>query len=176
MATRTGSRQAAETDAPEADKRESEVARAIEEYRNAYQARDVDRMLALFANDAELTVAPGTFRGKDEIRKLLEWDVRLSPGVSVRDTGVGVVVSGRAGVSERVVSLTFDGIPYEEQAATVYELDDVGKIRRLRSYCDKLALMDQIASSYPGIKGWIFKKLTGYVVGQGRKGLDTRSG
>jgi len=154
------------------DVSESGLAGRIEEYRDAYQARDLDRILALFTDDAEVTVAPGTFRGKDEIRKLFDWDARLSPTASVRDAGVGVVVSGQTVVWERVVSLSYESIPYEEAATTVVEFDDAGKIRRLRSYYDKLALMDQIASRYPGIQGWMFRRLTGYLVAQGSKGLD----
>lgn len=148
------------------------LAARIEEYSAAYEARDVERMLALFADDAEVTVAPGTFRGKDEIRKLLEWDVLLSPTASVRKTGIGVLVSGRRAVSERVISLTYEGIPYEEEAVSVFEFDDAAKIRRVRSYYDKLAVMDEIASGYPGVQGRVFRTMIGYLVAEGRKGLD----
>jgi ketosteroid isomerase-like protein len=151
---------------------ESELRRAVEAYRSAYQARDVERMLALFTEDAEVTIAPGTFLGRDAIRKLFDWDARLSPTAKVRDAGIGVLVSGRTVVWEHVVSLTYESIPYDEEATKVFEFDDGGKIRRLRSYYDKLAIMDQIASRYPGIQGWIFKKLTGYLVTQGSKDLD----
>jgi ketosteroid isomerase-like protein len=44
--------------------RQGELARRVEEYRTAFQARDVEGMLELFADDAELTAAPGTFRGR----------------------------------------------------------------------------------------------------------------
>jgi ketosteroid isomerase-like protein len=151
---------------------ESQLRRTVEDYRSAYQARDVEGMLALFTDDAELTVAPGTFRGKDAIRNLLDWDARLSPTATVRDAGVGVLVCGQTVVWEHVVSLTYESIPYEEEATKVFEFDDGGKIRRLRSYYDKLAIMDQIASRYPGVQGRIFRKLTGYLVAQGSKGLD----
>lgn len=73
----------------------SELARRLEAYRSAYEARDVDGMLALFADDAEVVAAPGTFRGKAALRKLFEWDVRMSPTATVRDAGLGVLVSGR---------------------------------------------------------------------------------
>ena len=160
---------------PSGDVHESGHAGRIEDYRNAYQARDVDRMLTLFADDAEVTVAPGTFRGREEIRRLLDWDARLSPTASVRDAGIGVLVDGQTVVWEHTVSLTYENIPYEEAATKVFEFDDGGKIRRLRSYYDKLTIMDQIASHYPGIQGWIFRKLTGYLVAQGSKGLDSSS-
>ena len=58
---------------------EDAIRRSVEEYLAAYEARDLDRLLALFADDAELTVAPGTFRGKDAVRRLYEWDAELSP-------------------------------------------------------------------------------------------------
>ena len=151
---------------------EWEIRRRVDEYMAAYVARDIDRLMTMFADDAEVTAAPGTLHGKDAIRKFYEWDARLSPTASVRDDGIGVLVSGQTAVCERVISLTYQGIPYEEEAATIFEFDDAGKIRRQRSYYDKLALMNRIASRYPGIQGRIFRRMTGYLVAQGRKGLD----
>jgi hypothetical protein len=63
----------------------------------------------------------------------------------VGDAGIGVIVADHTVVSERVVSLTGEGIPYEERAVTVAEFDDRGLIRSFRSYYDKLAILDQIA-------------------------------
>lgn len=149
-----------------------DIREKVEEYVAAYEARDVDRLLAMFADDAELTVAPGTFRGKEAIRRLFEWDAQLSPTATVRDAGIGVLVSGRTAVCERVISERYHGIPFQEEAASIVEFDDAGKIRRMRSYYDKLDIMDQIASRYPGISGKLFRRMTGYLVAQGRKGLD----
>jgi SnoaL-like protein len=78
-----------------------ELARRVEEYRAAFQARDVDGMLELFADDAELTAAPGTFRGKAAIRRFLQWDARVSPAATIRDTGLGVLIVDRSAVWER---------------------------------------------------------------------------
>ena len=157
---------------PAAREVESEIRGRVAEYVSAYEARDIDRLMELFADDAEVTLAPGTFRGKQAIRKVFEWDAKLSPTASVRDRGVGLLVSGRTAVAERVILLTYKGIPYEEEVTTIVEFDDHGLIRRWRSYYDKLALMHQIASRYPGIQGRIFRRVTGYLVAQGRKGLD----
>jgi ketosteroid isomerase-like protein len=150
----------------------TDLSGVVEEYRNAYQARDVERMMKLFADDAELTWAAGVFRGKDAIRKVLEWDVHLSPTAVVRDAGMGLITADHVAVSERVVSLTADGIPYEERAVTVFEFDDGGLIRGMRSYYDKLAIMHQVASGYPGFRGRIFRAVTGYLVRLGSRGLD----
>jgi len=154
------------------DTLQSTLIAVSERFRNAYEARDVERLMELLADDAELTWAAGTFRGKDAIRKVFEWDARLSPTATVRDAGIGVITSDHAVVSERIVNLTAEGIPYEERAISVMELDDAGQIRSIRSYYDKLAIMDQIASRYPGIKGKMFRALTGYLVRLGSKGLE----
>lgn len=155
--------------------RQGELARRAEEFRSASQARDVERMLALFADDAEATMAPGTFRGKAAIRKLFEWDVRMSPVATSTDTGLGMLVVGRSVVWERQVLETAEGVPYRTDAVTILEFDDAGLIRRYRSYYDKLGVMEQIASGMPGVYGWFAKALVGYLVALGKKGLDTSS-
>lgn len=173
MTTTPVSHRAPELPDASGDVQESVVAGKVEDYRDAYQARDVDRMLALFADDAELTAAPGTFRGKEAIRRFFEWDVRLSPTASVRRTGIGVLVAGQTAVTESVISETAEGIPYEVPSVAVFEFDGDNRIRRLRSYYDKLAIMDQVASGYPGLKGRFFRKQIGYLVALGTRGLDT---
>jgi hypothetical protein len=55
------------------------------------------------------------------------------------------------------------------------EFDDTGLIRRYRSYYDKLGEMEKIASGMSGVYGWFARKLVGYLVAQGKKGLDTSS-
>lgn len=154
---------------------QTELARRAEEFRSASQDRDVERMLALFADDAEATMAPGTFRGKTAIRKLFEWEVRLSPVSTSKDTGLGKVVVGRSVVWERQVSETAQGVPYTTDAVTILDFDDAGLIRRYRSYYDKLAVMEQIAFGLSGVYGWFARALIGYLVALGKKGLDTSS-
>ena len=145
----------------------------VERLREAYQNRDVDRLMSLFSEGAELTAAPGTFRGTAEIRRFFEWDAGLSPTVTVRDVGVGVLVAGQAVVWERILSLSYDNIPYTECAATLLEFDEQGLICRYRSYYDKLAVLDQITSGMTGVSAWFLKKMIRYLVAEGSKGLDT---
>jgi ketosteroid isomerase-like protein len=143
----------------------------IEEFRDAYQRRDINRLMGLFADDAELTWAVGTFRGKAAVRKVFEWDFRLSPAVNVRDAGVGVISSDHTVVFERVVEATAEGIPYEERAVTIYEMNDAGQIHRMRSYYDKLSILHQVASRYPGLRGRLLRSMTGFLVRLGSRGL-----
>ena len=150
------------------------AAAQVERLRDVYLARDVDGMLALFSADAELVAAPGVFHGKDAIRKFFQWDVDLSPTVTIDDVGIGVSVADEATVVwERVIHLTYEGIPYREDAATIVELDDSGLICRYRSYYDKLAIVDQVASGLPGVSGWFTKEVVRVVGALANTGLES---
>ena len=147
----------------------------VERFRRAYDERDVEGALGLLADDAVWVVAPGAFKGKEGVRRVLEWDARLSPTARTRPSGIGLLVKDDVAVNETVIEETFEGVRCEYPCLTVFELDEDRKIRRMRSYYEKLGIMQQIAMRYPGIKGWLFRKLVNLVVAQGEKGLD-RSG
>jgi len=150
---------------------ESRVLEVIKGYSAAYEARDVQAMLAFFAEDADVTAGPGTFHGKEAVKQFLTWDVGLSPTVKIRAVGAGTVVSRNVAVSERVIEATYEGIQYEHPIVTVYELDHDAKIQHMRAYYDKLAIDQQVASRTPGVRGWFAKRMVNYLVAQGEKGL-----
>ena len=93
----------------------------------------------------------------------------------IHDKGLGVLIVGRSAVWERQVLETAEGVPFREDAVTILEFDDAGLILRYRSSYDKLRVLDQITSGMSGIYGWFAKKLVGYLVALGKKGLDTSS-
>ena len=155
--------------------RQGELARRAEEFRSASQDRDVERILALFADDAQVTMAPGTFGGKAAIRKFFEWETRMAPVAASKDAGLGMAVVGRSVVWECQVSETIRGVPHTTDAVRILDFDDAGLIRRYRSYYDKLAEMEKIASGMSGVYGWVARVLIGYLVAQGKKGPDTSS-
>jgi ketosteroid isomerase-like protein len=144
----------------------------VEEFDRALEKRDVQVALEFFADDAEWTLAPGTFSGKDGIRRVLEWDMRTSPKATYRLSGIGVLAAGNVAVRETVTEEVWEGISYEYPALAVIEFNDDRKIRRMRSYYDKLGVEQRIAAKAPGIKGWVFRKLINFMVAQGKKGLS----
>ena len=149
------------------------VEEIVERYRDAFDRRDVEAALELFADDAVLVWAPKrAFVGKAGVRQALEWDVSLSPTARTQLSGVGVLVKGDTAVVESVVHESADGIAYECPVLTVFELGEDRKIRRLRAYYDKLGIMQEVGSKYPGIKGWVLKRVINLLVAQGEKGLD----
>ena len=155
---------------------EGRLIELVGQYRQAYQSRDLGQMMELFADEAEVVWAAGAFRGKDTIRRVFAWDFDLSPTATVRDVGIGVIASGHTIVWEQVMDLTAEGVPYQERAVTVIEVDEHCRIRSLRSYYDKLGIMHEIAAGYPGLQGRVFRALTGYLVRLGSKGLDVAPG
>ena len=148
------------------------TAEVVQQFRRAYVDRNVDKMMECFADDAVVIVGVGTFRGPREIRRFLAWDVGLSPSMESRDVGIGLLIAGSVAVQESVIDATYEGIGYQHPVATMYEIDGTGKIGRLASYYDKLAINQQIAAKYPGGRGWIFRKMVDTLVSQGRKGLE----
>jgi ketosteroid isomerase-like protein len=151
---------------------ERAVRDVLERFRDAYDRRDVDGAVELFADDAVLVFAPRTFNGKDEIRHGLEWDAQLSPTSRTRLSGIEVLAKGNVAVAEGVVQQTADGIGYESRVVTVVELGDDHKIRRMSSYYDRLAIMQQVAAKSSGLKGEASKRLVNLLVSQAEKGLE----
>jgi ketosteroid isomerase-like protein len=137
----------------------------------ALENRDVEGALALFADDAVWTLSPGDFSGKEGVRKVLEWDARLSPIDRTRQAGIGLVVLDGLAIEEAMVEEEYEGIRYEYPCVRIFEFDDAHRIRRLRDYYDKLAIEQQVAARYPGLKGWFFRRVINVIVAQGEKGL-----
>jgi ketosteroid isomerase-like protein len=134
------------------------VRAAVRAYHDAFEARDVDAIVAAFAADGQVTASPGTFRGPEGLRIITEWAVDVSLTASVRDTG-GTIVSGRTAIWEGEISEQYDGIEYTYPIVEVFEFDGDLKIMRKHNYYDKLAILRQIATALPGAKGVAYRLL-----------------
>jgi len=150
---------------------EVEVERIVARFGEAYDGRDIDGVVELFAEDGDWRVGPGTFTGKDEVRHLLEWDVGLSPTLTSQEEGVGILAKGDVGFREHLIQATAEGIPVAYPCLSVLEVNEEGRIQHVRSYYDKLGIMHDVASKYPGVKGWFFRKMVNTLVALGEKGL-----
>lgn len=144
--------------------RQEELRRRVEAFRGAYQQHDVYRMVAMFAAEATYIAAPGTFHGPSAIRRFLQWDAELSPMARINDTGVGILVHGSTAIWEREFHLSAKGVPYREQSLAIIESNNDGQILRMRSYYDKLDVLDQITAGLPGPYGWLTHKIVAYLV------------
>ena len=150
---------------------EAAIEEVVSRFTQAYEARDIEAVVESFSEDGDWRVGPGTFTGKDGVRRLIKWDVGLSPTLTSTEEGIGIVVKGNVAVRECRIDQTAEGIPVSYPVLTVFEVNESGKLQHVRSYYDKLGLMHDIANKYPGIKGWFFKKTVNMLVAQGEKGL-----
>ena len=150
---------------------EERVRELVAQYHDAYERRDKAAVADLFAADAVMSLAPGTFRGAEGIRRVLDWDWRATPTIRFRPMGVDVLVWGNVAVCEVTVEAAYAGVRYEYPNVRVFEFDDDGKIRALRSYYDKLGIEQRIARELPGVKGRVLRLMLDRLVAEGEKGL-----
>jgi ketosteroid isomerase-like protein len=150
---------------------EERVRELVGQYHDAYERRDKPAVEDLFADDAVMTLAPGTFRGREGIRRVLDWDWKATPTIRFRPMGIDMLVSGNVAVCEVMVEASYAGVRYEYPNVRVFEFDDDGKIRALRSYYDKLGIQQRIAHELPGAKGRFFRLMLDRLVSEGEKGL-----
>ena len=151
---------------------DQQVREAVQAFHQAFQDRDVGAMVATYAPDGQVTAAPGTFCGHEQVRTIAQWDVDTSPVATVRDTG-GTVVHGHAAIWEGEITERYGDIDYTYPIVEVYEFDEGLKITRKHNYYDKLAILRQIAAQLPGVQGAVYRFLLDRVIDAGETGLTT---
>ena len=131
----------------------------------AFAKGDVEKTLSFLAEDAVWVAPEGTFRGKEEIRRLVSWSVQSSPEKTFRDSGIGIMVMGDKAVYEYVFGgVTSAGTRFETPGICVYEFSGE-KIQQHRALYDRMSLSKQAAP------GWFANKAISYIVNQYEKGL-----
>jgi ketosteroid isomerase-like protein len=145
---------------------------AVRRFGEAFEQRDVEAMLACFAEDAVWVSPVGTFAGKAGLRHVLTWDTQISPTVTFRSSGIGLLCTDRVAVREMTSEGTLpDGKRWDAPAVAVFEFDGEGKIRHLRLYYDKLSIMKRVTAQYTGVSGWLYRKVVDAIVGRAEQGL-----
>jgi ketosteroid isomerase-like protein len=142
----------------------------VNDFGEAFVKRDVEKMLSFFAEDAVWVSSVGTFKGKEELRRVLTWDTQISPTVKSRHSGIGIMVKENKAVVEDISEGEYEGKKYEVPAITVFEFSD-DKIQHIRLFYDKLSIIKQVTMQYTGVTGWFAKKLVNSIVKRAEKGL-----
>ena len=150
---------------------EERIRELVGQYHDAYERRDKRVVADLFAEDAVVSLAPGTFRGREGIRRVLDWDWKATPTIRFRSMGIDVLVRGNVAVCEVMVEASYAGVRYEYPNVRVFEFGDDGKIRALRSYYDKLGIEQRIAQELPGLKGRLLRLMLDRLLSEGEKRL-----
>jgi ketosteroid isomerase-like protein len=149
---------------------EEKIEGIVRGFGEAFEKRDVEKMLSFFAEDAVWVSPVGTFKGKEGLRRVLTWDTQVSPTAKSTRSGIGIIVKGNKAVSEALGEGLVEGKKYESLGITVFEFSDY-KIQHIRLFYDKMSIIKQVTMQYKGVTGWFAKRLINYIVGRGEKGL-----
>jgi steroid delta-isomerase-like uncharacterized protein len=131
----------------------------------AFNKRDLTRMISFFADDATFIRPEGTFRGKEEIKRYYTWSFSNYSELNLREEGF--VVEGNKAVLEFVSEGTSNRSGRRKQklpGMTVFEFRD-GKVQQVHDYYDRLLIAQQLAN------GWLEKKIIKAVANRMGKGL-----
>ena len=113
------------------------IERAVAEYFSAIRARDVERCLAVYAQDAEQHDPYGTppYVGKDAIRGFLTMIFSGFTELSLMEEGVYTGGNSAAAKwSGRAVARTGKSVMFE--GVDVIDCDEAGKIVKVRAFWD----------------------------------------
>jgi uncharacterized protein (TIGR02246 family) len=119
--------------------------RILSELHLAINNRDLDKAMALFADDASWIVMPGgTCYSKDEIRKYLEKTMKTYERFTLRDIHPPVV-SGEMATHEFMYDVKIKSGPEGSVPSVVVAEFRNGRIAQIRNYVDKLEAVKQLA-------------------------------
>ncbi|MFK8043032.1 SgcJ/EcaC family oxidoreductase [Congregibacter sp.] len=111
---------------------------------NAWNARDVDAIADLFAEDGRflsMTAPPAVKEGREVIRK--EWGALLA-GVSEIELQLrNITVSGNSVLIERLDVFTYNGKLGRVPVACVLDIEN-GKVQEWREYYDRASLLSEM--------------------------------
>ena len=131
----------------------------------AFNKKDLTRMISFFADDATFIRPEGTFRGKEEIKRYYTWSFSNYSELTLIEKGF--IVEGNKAVLEFVsegTSVRGGGQKQRAPGLVVFEFRN-GKVQQAHDYYDRLLIAQQLAS------GWFEKKIINAVVNRMEKGL-----
>ncbi len=143
---------------------EEKIESIIRDFVEAYVKGDVEKTLSFLTEDVVWVAPEGTFKGKEELKRLLVWSAQSTP--KIRDTGIGICVKGDKAVYEYLFEgTTPDGRSWREvPGICVYEFSGE-RIRQHRAFFDRVAIVKQAT------RGWLEKKMLNTFINRAERGL-----
>lgn len=113
---------------------EQEMKAALQRYIDAFNARDADALISLFADDATIEDPVGSdpVHGKEAIAEMYRQGVKMVTAMSLSAPIRGS--HGNAAAMAFDFKMNLGGQNVRTSAIDVMEFDDDGKIRRMRAY------------------------------------------
>ena len=144
------------------DEKKMEVMRT---FVKCFEEMDVEKALSLLTDDIAWATPFGTFTGKEEVKRYLDWNGTNSKEVKLTETGPGILVQGDVASFEHRISGIMQGEQVDFLAMCTYKFSD-DQIKEMKTVFDRLAIAEQATST------WLPKKIVNTLVNQLTKGLD----
>lgn len=120
------------------------IKETMRDFRKALESRDVDKILSFFTEDGEWHAPEGSFKGKAELKRYIQWNAKTTPDLKMTEVGAKIIATeGDLGVYEHMLSGTVDGMKWETLGLCIYEFKGE-KIKSIRSAYDRLAIAKQV--------------------------------
>lgn len=143
---------------------DQQIEDVIRGFIKAWTSGDTKQSLSFFTEDAIWINPNGTFKGRAQIEKYLNWALNLIKDYKIAESGIGIVVQGDKAAIEHNLSGTINGMKSNLLGMCTYEFKH-GKITNLKTCYDRL---EQAQQATKGINKWVVNM----VVNGAQKGLS----
>lgn len=137
----------------------------IHELIDSLERKDIGRALSCFTDDASWFTPHGIFRGKDNIKRYLDWMFDSLTDIQFTLEGVGVLINGNKGAHQSIYSATYKGTKFRVDNICTYEFSEDNKIKNHWTITDRLAFAQNLAT------GPIERKAVNMIIAKTRQGL-----
>ena len=141
-----------------------EIVNIMRNFREAFNNKDIEKSLSLFAEDALWINPNGEFKGRKEIERYLNWAFKIIPDQKLIESGVKIIAEEDRAVYEHIMEGSYEGLKFQVLALCIWEFKG-NKIQQTRTVFDRLALAKQINKSKMG------KIALNSIINQMQKGL-----
>ncbi|MGZ5491727.1 MAG: nuclear transport factor 2 family protein [Nitrososphaeraceae archaeon] len=124
---------------------EKEIENVIRDLIASIERKDLGGVLSCFTDDATWFTPQGIFRGKEEIKRYLDWLSNLLSNIRFTYEGLGILVLGNKGVHQSIFGATYKGIKFSVDNICTYEFSG-NKIRNHWIINDRLSCAQQASA------------------------------
>jgi len=141
-----------------------ELISIMRKFKDAFNKKNLEKILSFFAEDADWVNPNGEFKGKEEIKNYFKWAFEINPDQKIIESGVKIIAEEDKAVYEHILEGSVEGMKYQILALCIYEFKG-DKFQHLRSAYDRLSMAKQLA------KGPIAKTAVNTIINRMEKGL-----
>ena len=121
-----------------------ELIKLMLNFREAFNNKELEKLLSYLAEDADWIHPFGEFRGKEAIRKFLKWGFKMSPDQKIVPSGADIMAEEDKAIAEHLLEGSHEGMKYQVLGYCTYEAKR-DKIQHLRTAYDRLSQAKQLA-------------------------------